>query len=280
MADFVKLDIVVNEEDVDPVLGVLARRVSFGWEEESPAGGETRFRVYCEQPSFIEELIGHVRAAAPLAECSLETVPGRDWTEAWREFFTPVPCGRFVVLPPWLAGQSEGLLPVVIDPKSAFGTGHHATTALCLKALSQLLDEGAVRPGMRFFDLGTGSGVLGIACALSGLGGAGSDIDPLAVDNARENAALNHVQERFRPGPGSVEAGADQTFDLVLANILAAPLRDLAPEVLALIRPGGHLILSGILEIQADAVEAAYAALGPALRLQEGEWVALVFHAA
>lgn len=278
MGDFVRLDMTVAEEDNNRVLGVLAEKVPFGWEEESLATGETCYRVYCERLPFIEELRERIKETAPMAAFSLEIVPGQDWTAAWREFFTPVPCGRFIVLPPWLAHEPCGeRRPVLIEPKSAFGTGHHATTVLCLEGLSLLLDEGRIRPGMRFFDLGTGSGVLGIACALEGLTGRGSDIDPLAVDNARENAVLNHVEERFRPLPGSVEAAGDEKYDVVVANILAGPLREMAPDVLRLIRPGGCLVLSGILDIQADAVQTAYAAAGAVRKLCSGEWTALLF---
>ncbi len=278
MGDFIRLDITVGEEDCDRILALLAEKVSFGWEEENLATGETRYRVYCENRLFIEDLCGRLKGLVPSAVPELHTVPGRDWTAAWREFFTPVFCGRFVVLPPWLKDTPVGNRhPVLIEPKSAFGTGHHATTALCLQGISLLLDEGRIEQGMRFFDLGTGSGVLGIACALAGLRGRGSDIDPLAVENAEENAVLNHVRDAFCPVSGSVEAAGNETYDLVLANILAGPLRENASEVLRLIRPGGCLVLSGILDIQAEAVEAAYGAAGPARKLHDGEWVALLF---
>ncbi len=278
MDNFIRLDITVDEEDCDRILALLAEKVSFGWEEESAATGETRYRIYCEHRPLIEDLCEQVKRLAPSAVLELQTVPGRDWTAAWREFFTPVFCGRFVVLPPWLQDMPvENAHPVLIEPKSAFGTGHHATTALCLKAVSLLLDEGRIDRGMRFFDLGTGSGVLGIACALAGLTGRGADIDPPAVENAKENAALNHVRQSFCPVPGSIEVAGNESYDLILANILAGPLREMAPEVLKLLRPGGCLVLSGILDIQAEAVEAAYSTAGPARKLHEGEWVALLF---
>ena len=102
--------------------------------------------------------------------------------------------------------------------------------------------------------MGTGSGILGIACCLNGLTGLGSDIDPVAVDNALENVAINKVADGFRIVPGSAEAGEGERFDLVVANILAGPLRELAPALMARMKPGACLVLSGLLDLQADAV--------------------------
>ena len=278
MADSTRLDITVEEELVDRLTGLLVRHVSFGWEEQTLPTGETRFRIHCDNP----ELLGRLRAELALFgdEVRLEEclVPDQDWTAAWREFFTPVPCGRFLVLPPWRREEATGhRLSLLIEPKSAFGTGHHNTTVLCLEALSALADEGRLRPDMRFFDVGTGTGILGIACALLGLSGLGVDIDPVAVSNAEENARLNQVTGQMRILPGSAAEGAPERYDLVLANILAGPLRELAPEIMDRLKPGGALVLSGLLDVQADAVEAAYAPLGKARRLHSGDWVALVW---
>lgn len=278
-----RLEIVAEEEDFDRVNGVLALGAPFGWEEESLPGGETRFVVHCESGDHLRRLRDELLAAAPQALATLETVERQDWLAAWRQFFTPVLCGsRFVVLPPWLAGEerSPGRIPILIEPKSAFGTGHHATTALCLSVVSDLLDAARVGPGQSFLDLGTGSGILGIGCARSGLRGLGLDIDPLAVDNARENRALNGVPAAaFEIAEGSVAKATGRTFDLVLANILARPLMEMAEELAAARTAGGCLVLSGILERQADAVEAAYRAQGlpGARRTIDGEWCALVW---
>ena len=278
-----RLDIVAEDEDFDRVSGLLALDAAFGWEEESLAGGETRFTVHCESEEHLRRLRERVVLTAPQAGTNLARVEKRDWLAAWRQFFTPVLCGsRFVVLPPWLAGTKDfpGRIPILIEPKSAFGTGHHATTALCLRVLAELLDAGRVQPGQTFLDLGTGSGILGIGCAKSGLSGLGLDIDPLAVDNARENRELNGISPAvFDIGRGGVEAAAGRTFDLVLANILARPLTEMAPALAAELAPGGCLVLSGLLESQADAVEAAYRAQGlpQARRSIDGEWCALVW---
>ena len=284
MKQLYRLEIVAQEDTYDRLCGLLALEVSFGWEEENLPAGETRFRIHCDQKGYLEDLREAVRRAVPdVEQLELAAVEEKDWVDAWKDFFTPVRCGsRFVVLPPWLAGSPEyaATTPVVIEPKSAFGTGHHATTALCLRAISDLLDKGRLAAGQRFLDLGTGSGVLGIGCCKYGLQGTGLDIDPIAVDNALENRALNGIApEAFPIRAGSVEAVKGQTFDLVLANILARPLTEMAPDIAAARARHGVLVLSGLLVIQAGGVEAAYRAQGlpEADRIIDGEWCALVW---
>ncbi len=283
MKQIYRLEIVAQEDAYDRVCGLLALEVSFGWEEENLPTGETRFRIHCEQESYLSDLQDRIRRAVPDVCQTLSAVEEKDWVDAWKQFFTPVCCGsRFVVLPPWLADSPEFAerTPIIIEPKSAFGTGHHATTALCLRVISDLLDEGRLAAGQRFLDLGTGSGVLGIGCCKYGLRGEGLDIDPLAVDNALENRELNRIApEAFTIGAGSIEAVQGRTFDLVLANILARPLTEMAPDIVAARPADGALVLSALLVIQADGVEAAYRACGlpEARRIIDGEWCALVW---
>lgn len=278
-----RLEIVVAESDYDCATGLLALEVPFGWEEQSLPTGETRFRVHCEQKDFLERLQQLLKQTVPAAESALSELEETDWLAAWRQFFTPVCCGNhFVVLPPWLADTQDfpGRTPILIEPKSAFGTGHHATTALCLRVVSDLLEAGRLQQGQHFLDLGTGSGVLGIGCCKFGLTGEGLDIDPLAVDNAVENRALNAIApENFTVAEGSIDAVAGKQFDLVLANILARPLTEMAADIVRACRPGGCLVLSGLLEIQADGVTAAYKAQGlpEPRRIIDGEWAALVW---
>ena len=198
MKQIYRLEIVAQEEDYDRVCGLLALEVSFGWEEENLPSGETRFRIHCEQEDYLQAL------------------------DAGKQFITPVCCGsRCVVLPPWLADKPEfaDRTPIVIEPKSAFGTGHHATTALCLRVISDLLDEGRIAAGQRFLDLGTGSGVLGIGCCKYGLQGAGLDIDSLAVDNALEN----HVDNELATYAGS-DNKAYKRFDILMGAGLGVEL--------------------------------------------------------
>lgn len=285
MSDLIRISIVIPAhcpEDRDMADGVLARAVPFGWEEESLADGSVRLRVHTDNPAFCERLLATLRAGLPRADVTRDAVPDTDWTLAWRDFFTPVPCGtHFMVIAPWMADTValDGRIPIVIEPRTAFGTGHHPTTALCLGAVSELAASGRLRAGLRFLDLGTGSGILAIGCARLGLTGVATDIDMLAVDNATENRVINAVASAIDVRPGSTEAARGETYDVVLANILAQPLKELAPDILALLAPGGCLVLSGLLAVQADGVEGAYTALGMpcARRRVEGEWAALIW---
>ena len=216
-----------TEETYDIVSGILTLMISFGWEEKVLPDGRTRFLVHCENAELIEDVRRAITDRLPGAAVKVDSVEQEDWVSAWKEFFTPVACGsRFVVLPPWRSAEPgfEAREKIFIEPKSAFGTGHHATTSLCLEAISGLLDEGRIRKGQTFLDLGTGSGVLSVGLCKSGLSGEGYDIDPIAVDNAVENRALNHISAAdYTVGLGSIEKTEGRTFDVVVANILAGP---------------------------------------------------------
>lgn len=278
-----RLEITVAADCLEKISGFLACHLAAGWEEKTLPAGRARLHVYADR-AFLLDLQTRINAYFPQAVCELAVFEEENWLAAWREFFTPVSCGeRFVVLPPWLEDTPDfpQRTHILIEPKSAFGTGHHASTALCLTALSELLDAGHLQPGQRFLDLGTGSGILGIACCKSGLVGDGCDTDPLAIENAVENRALNHVATAFDLQIGSIEVAAGKNYDLLVANILARPLIDLAPQIVQACKPGGLVLLSGILASQADSVEAAYAVQGlpKARRFHQGEWCALLWGA-
>ena len=265
----------------DLVTGLLYMHTPWGWHDEGLKDGLHRLTVHFDRPEQSAETEAALVAACPGMILETASVDNADWNSAWKKYFTPIPIGsRFVVLPSWLKDEQWEAQPILIEPKMAFGTGHHQTTALCLGALDRLATEGVLGAGKSFLDLGTGSGILGIAAAKLGLCGLGYDIDPVAIDNARENAALNQVEAQLELGVGSIDAiPQERRFDCILANILANPLIDMAEEIcLRLARPG-VLILSGILAEQADRVVAAYAAQGldnPEISLS-GEWALLVF---
>jgi len=280
MEHLIKLDITVPEEMQDLATVALVSKLQYGWEEETLPTGDIRYRVYVENPAFCEEFLAELRTFVPDAQVERDEVENQNWAMAWREFFTPVKVGNlFMVIAPWMTEVDlEGRIPIVIEPKSAFGTGHHPTTALCLGCVSKLAEEGRIREGMNFFDIGTGSGILGIGCAKLGLKGLGVDIDTLAVENSEENREINGVTPLFDVAKGSADY-TDDTFDVVLANILAQPLKDLASDIIARVAAGGCLVLSGLLATQADSVEEVYVAQGlPAARREiEGEWAALIW---
>lgn len=270
----------------DMLSAVLSVASPAGWAEETLPTGEVRTVVHTENPVHASEIESAVREVLPAASISRNVVEQKDWVLAWREYFTPVEAGRrFLVLAPWMEKEKAetNRSVIIIEPKMAFGTGHHNTTALCLAAISDLADAGRISSGMRFLDLGTGSGILGIGCAHLGMTGVGLDIDLQSVENALENCEANGVAHGednpvFAIRRGSI-TDTDETHDLVLANILADPLVMMAPDIVKRMKKDGVLVLSGLLTIQADKVAAAYMAEGlpePA-RMESGEWSALIW---
>ena len=204
----------------------------------------------------------------------LAELPDEDWSETWKRDLGPMTAGRVWVRPSWIeAPVPEGLVEVVLDPGMAFGTGSHPTTALCLAAMSRAL---LATPGASVLDVGTGSGLLAIAAARLGAGRiAANDVDPVAVEAARENAARNGLGGRIDLRCAGLEAFPGP-FDVVVANILANTLVELAPEIASRVAPGGLVLLAGILAPQEEEVRSAYVARGLAARGDldgwEGEW--------
>ncbi|MDE5833636.1 MAG: 50S ribosomal protein L11 methyltransferase [Desulfovibrio sp.] len=261
----------------DQTLGLLALKASHGWEEKSVPGG-TNFSVRSGERVILERLAEDARAISSQILTKISEYEDKPWQTAWKEFFTPIPIGeRFLILPPWLKDtDSKGATKIIIEPECAFGTGHHASTVLCLKALDLLIAEGG--PGSTFLDLGAGSGILGIAAALSGMSGIGLDIDPIATANAIKNLGHNGNPAASQM-TGDLDLVSGKKYDLIMANILARPLIDMAGELTACLASGGSMILSGILDRQAPAVTEAYIEQGLKLRstLADGEWRALMF---
>lgn len=274
------LEILAEESEYSKILGILALEAAFGWEEQSLATGETRFSIHCENPDILENIRSTVENKCASPSCVLKSVEHTDWLEAWKEFFTPVFCGsRFVILPPWLKSNTySDREKIIIEPKCAFGTGHHATTALCVAAISDLAESALLCPGKTFLDLGCGSGILGIAACKTGMSGLAVDTDALAIENTLENREINGANS-LEVALGSIEKATGKRFDFVVANILAGPLMELAPQILGCLNTGASLLLSGILDIQAPAVMQAYMDLGlPAPRvIAQDEWRALLW---
>jgi ribosomal protein L11 methyltransferase len=225
----------------------------------------------------LEVGLWHLGQIHPLPEAEVRRLSEANWAEAWKAHYTPQRIGkRFLVVPSWLADEAAaGPEDVVLylDPGTAFGTGLHPTTRLCLAALEEL-----VRPGDEVLDLGTGSGILAIGAGRLGAGRVVAvDLDPKAAAVAADNAERNGVA--IETLAGELADTPPGRFDLVVANILAGPIVTLAPALVErLRRPGGRLVVSGILAEQADDVAAALAAAG-AEELEtrhSGDWVAIV----
>lgn len=196
--------------------------------------------------------------------------PDRDYLAEWREAIDPIAAGRFDVVPTWKAEEfpeEPGRFRILLDPGRAFGSGHHDTTAGCLEELDRL-----VGGGERVFDVGTGTGILAIAAARLGAGEVlGVDLDPDAIEVARANAADNGVQARFEVG--SI-GDAGEGWDVVVANLLTHTIVSLSQPLVAALRPGGAMVVSGVSWEQVDeAVDALTSAgLVEVVPRQRGEW--------
>lgn len=236
-----------------------------------------------EITGFLDDL----SAANPgmsIGKPSVTTVKSEDWSTSWKANFKPLRIGRrLLIVPSWEqaeAGPDDIVLS--LDPGMAFGTGGHETTRLCLEQLETVLLSRPPAPPPSVLDLGTGSGILAMAAARLGAGRiCAVDIDPEAVDVARENLAINELAERIECSATPLEA-LDGPFDVILANILAEELVRLATQLSARLAAGGVLILSGILAEKEAFVRSGFASQ-PLVHLEtacQGEWVAMLYRKA
>jgi ribosomal protein L11 methyltransferase len=238
--------------------------------ERQPATGRVLLIGFFADADAAREGAATLPVAADLAE-----IPDRDWGEEWKRGLEPVSVGRVFLRPSWIdAAPPPGAAEVVLDPGMAFGTGTHATTALCLAAIDEFL---ARRPGGSVLDVGTGSGLLAIAARKLGAGRvAANDNDPVALAVAAENAARNRAELELTGDPPAAIPGR---FDLVVANILANVLVELAPDLAGRTAPGGEVVLAGVLVPQEAEVSEAFEAQGlvPLPGGRRGEWSLLRF---
>ncbi len=304
-ASWVEVSLIVDGELAEATAEVLARFAPDGVviestavtaeadDSEGRAVGPLRVSGYLpaderleETRQRLQEALWYLGRIRPLPEAQFRPIQRTNWAEAWKEHYRPISIGRrLMIVPAWLEVETQERLPIRIDPGMAFGTGTHPTTQLCLELIEEILQPDYVREQDRdVIDVGCGTAILSIAALKLGARRAlGVDIDPDAIQAARENAQTNGVAERLELGQGSlaeIRAGkfSLRRAPLVLANILAPVLRRLLDEGLeTILAPGGYLILSGILEEQAGEVLAA--AQRHPLRLaeqrQSGDWVAL-----
>lgn len=234
------------------------------------------------RPEIIEELrhalyyLGQLRGVSDVRVSSLQE---EDWANAWKDHFQVHRIGeRVVIRPPWRDYQPQGDDVVVeLDPGMAFGTGLHPSTKL-----SMLGTEQVVKPGDTVLDVGTGSGILAIAAVKLGAAKADTvDVESVAVDATRENADRNGVGQNISVELGSVGPGQPfwgEQYDVVLANIIARILIDLSEAIVAHTKPGGYMVLAGIIESREQDVIDAFTAAGAEVvnrRFQE-DWVSLV----
>lgn len=232
--------------------------------ELDEAAGTDELSVYVATDDVDDaerRLLGHMRALGIEAEVLRENLADLDWVAKSLEGLRPVRAGRFLVHGSHdREKRRSGDIAIEIEAGLAFGTGHHGTTAGCLDMLTRVVNREAPRNAL---DLGTGSAVLAIALAkLARIPVLATDIDPVAIRVAADNARLNGVaawlETATAPGFQDPVFARRGPFDLIVANILARPLMKLAPQMARHLRRGGSLVLSGILDRQRDAVVAAY----------------------
>ena len=315
--DWLEIAVGVDAETAEAVAEALSRYVSNGvaieqlardiapgpdWSPDGPLEPGVIVRGYLQLDAEagtkrrqIEEALWHLRQIAPMREPAFRQVKQSDWESAWKEHYHVARVsGRFVIKPSWRDAPRQPQPDDVVlelDPGLAFGTGLHPTTQMCLRAI-----EAHMPPGARALDLGAGSGILAIAAAKLGAASVlALDIDPLAVEVARENAARNGVAGLVRVEAGSLEdlkkpgaepsgvhlaeASTPAMFDFALVNILAKTIIQLCDEGLAqIISPAGVVAFAGLIDTQEDEVRGALARAGLVVieRAQDKDWVGLV----
>lgn len=267
----------VSVEDADE--GTDAERPLFGepgMEPTEAAWDRSRVVALAETDANHAQIVAQAAAACALATVpafSLRPVAEQDWVRLTQSQFDPIHIGKNIwVVPSWHDAPDPNGLVLELDPGLAFGTGSHPTTRLCMEWL-----EAHAPAGLSVLDYGCGSGILAmVAKKLGAAQVCGVDIDPQAIEAARYNSERNRCEIDYYMPEAFGKTMPSRTFDVVVANILSSPLKLMAPMLSSRVANGGRLVLSGVLERQADEVIAAYA---PFIQLsvwaEHDGWVAL-----
>lgn len=253
----------VPNEFADAVCNFIIENFTSGLVlEEEDGAPETGITFYLPETfekdykAILEDYFAAIMpAGSPPPHLVEKHIKNVEWVEQYKQSIRPVViAGDVIVRPPWELPPSEGRFDIIIEPKMAFGTGTHETTRTCLKAVRE-----TVRQGDRFLDLGAGSGILSILAAKLGASYVKAvDYDLAAIDNCVENFALNQVKVQHDIALGSLEqCDTDEPYDVVVANIIKSTILPWVERLLALTKPGGTLILSGLLESDIPEISAA-----------------------
>lgn len=240
-------------------------------------GGLQPLFVYKYDLSHLEKLKSDIDAEfSQEVDTEITSLSTESWMEGWKEGFKPIRSAKFYLYPPWIQDEiPAGLIPIVIEPGMAFGTGQHATTVLCLEAIESFYDKATSLE--RFLDVGTGTGILAIAAKKLGFQFAlGTDIDPDAVIASKENILQNGCEMELVQG--SIPEG-EKPFDMVVANIIFFVLKQIIADLAAQVQPGGLLILSGLLAEEAREMEEYSSRAGLTLEHEatRDDWAAQVY---
>ncbi|MBL7713830.1 MAG: 50S ribosomal protein L11 methyltransferase [Bdellovibrionales bacterium] len=246
---------------------------------------QLRVEIYCESEVAAQKIHGELLAENVFPVLAIEKVEDQDWDAEWKASFQGSEVEPFWrILPPWVdeaaspGRAADGKVLIRLNPGAGFGTGTHETTQLCLEVFgrwSKLQTQGKLK-GLRVLDFGSGSGILSFGAALLGAQVLSIEIDPLAIENGVENAVRNGISDQIvfadllPPQPDRSDR-----FDLIFANILKPVLLRFRDELLSRLKPGGILILSGLVENDVAEVSKAYASAGPLQVFQKNEWRAI-----
>jgi len=300
MPDYTELCVRIHANDTDPAQAIALMAAPYGIYVEDYGELESDVRQIAHSDLIDEGLRAKARdvavihvylsardhpaeAAAWLAErlaaagipheIATQACRSEDWENNWKVYFHPIPVGeRLLIQPAWEAPDDpRGRAVLLLEPGLAFGSGSHATTRLCMEAL-----ERVVTPGCAVLDVGCGSGILTVAARLLGAGRAlGVDIDPMAVETARENAARNGLSCEF--SQSDLARGVEGQFDVVVSNIVADAIIALSGQIKSRLQPGGVWVSAGIIDTREGDVLEALSSNGFRLleRREEEGWVCL-----
>ncbi len=288
MKRWLVVELLIAKEIGEAVCNFLIEQGATGIEELDGDVNQERLRAYFPQDEREKRILDILRCylkslnglfpGNPPAQITTASLPEQNWGESWKRFFKPVQVTpKFLIKPPWSRVRlKRGQIPVDIIPGMAFGTGTHATTILCIRALGERLRS----KGRSVLDVGTGSGILSIIAAKLGAKEVwGMDIDGAAVENARGNVEKNLVSDIIKIKKGSI-GSLQKKFDVIVANIDLKSLRRMRRPLIGHLKNQGFLILSGILEQEEESIRLGYLEtrlLRWIKTTQEGEWVCLTF---
>ncbi len=243
-------------------------------------------KAYYLENSYLKETIEEIQSAltalekyniaAGNKELILTEVNEEDWATAWKTYYKPTKItDNLVITPTWEEYEVEnGEIVIRLDPGMAFGTGTHPTTALSLRALSEI-----IQGGEDVCDVGTGTGILAIAAAKLGAKRVLSlDLDEVAIKVAQENISINQVNDLVKLKKNNLLNGINEEFDIIIANILAEVIIELTPQVITRLKNNGYYIISGIIHFKVEEVIANLNVNGLEVikELNEGDWVTLI----